>query len=402
MINILIADDSTEKVARIKSLISEILTDDEARVLHASTVSEAVSFLRTESFDLLVVDLNIPIRKQEAPRPDGGLKIIQSLQQRRDLHLPTHVLGLTAYTELLLENAQTFESDLWHVVKYSPDTTEWMDQIGRKLIHIAESKSKSSSVFETDLAIVTALHSIELENVLKLDAGWRTRSVEGDATIYHEGVFQRGSRQLKVVAAAAVEMGMPATTALSMKIISTFRPKYIAMTGICAGVKGQFGDILIADHSWDYGSGKSKSTTGGPSIFLPAPSQIQIDPLLKSKINYFLMDQSTLRTIQSRWTGPYPPSNLAAKMGPIASGAAVLENKPIIADILSHNRKVIGVEMETYGLFSAARICREPRPVALSIKSICDFGDSEKDDRYQDYAAFTSAQFLYEFALAQL
>ncbi|MGA8792740.1 MAG: hypothetical protein WB498_07425, partial [Candidatus Binatus sp.] len=89
-------------------------------------------------------------------------------------------------------------------------------------------------------------------------------------------------------------------------------------------------------------------------------------------------------------------------LGPIASGASVVQSQPLVRQIESHNRKVIGVEMETYGVFLAARLCRKPRPVAMSFKSVADFADLSKSDKYQDYAAFTSANFLYEFALDSL
>jgi nucleoside phosphorylase len=83
----------------------------------------------------------------------------------------------------------------------------------------------------------------------------------------------------------------------------------------------------------------------------------------------------------------------------VASGAAVLQNKETVKQIVSHNRKVIGVEMETYGVFMAARLCSDPKPVAMSMKSVCDFADKDKGDDYQRYAAYTSTRFLHEFAL---
>ena len=53
--------------------------------------------------------------------------------------------------------------------------------------------------------------------------------------------------------------------------------------------------------------------------------------------------------------------------------------------------------METYGVLYAANHCTKPRPIAFSIKSVCDFADSKKNDNYQNYAAHTSANVLYEF-----
>ena len=60
------------------------------------------------------------------------------------------------------------------------------------------------------------------------------------------------------------------------------------------------------------------------------------------------------------------------------------------------------MEMETYGLFYSANNGFNPKPIPISIKSVCDFGDKEKADNFQKYAAFTSAKFLYEFALKEL
>jgi nucleoside phosphorylase len=49
-------------------------------------------------------------------------------------------------------------------------------------------------------------------------------------------------------------------------------------------------------------------------------------------------------------------NHLSAFRGPVASGAAVLENRPLIEQIVSRNRKLLAVEMETFGVFLAARV----------------------------------------------
>jgi hypothetical protein len=38
-----------------------------------------------------------------------------------------------------------------------------------------------------------------------------------------------------------------------------------------------------------------------------------------------------------------------------------------------------------------------PRPLAFSCKAVCDLADEKKDDRWQAYAAFTSARSITEF-----
>jgi len=37
------------------------------------------------------------------------------------------------------------------------------------------------------------------------------------------------------------------------------------------------------------------------------------------------------------------------------------------------------------------------RPKVLIAKSVCDFANPEKNDNWQSYAAYTSAQFAYNF-----
>jgi nucleoside phosphorylase len=324
--------------------------------------------------------------------------------------LPTHVLGVTAFSEVMDKHAAMFADFTWALVLYEPANDEWSQRLARKCEYIAGSKRiAGSGQYDYDIAIVTALHGPELEEVRALKAGWDRHSVECDDTLYYRGVFADESKKLRVVAACAIQMGMPAATGLAMKMCFHFRPRYLLMTGIAAGVDGNVGDILIADRAWDYGSGKSKATGAGDgtafggATFEPAPTAIPLDAGVLEKVKPFSKNKDVLKKIEFGWSGdPRPPKALGAHVGPIASGAAVLENRPLIDAIMSHDRKLIGVEMEAYGIFLAARIGPAPRPKAIVIKSICDCGAVGKKDKWQQYAAYTSTQFAYEFALREL
>jgi nucleoside phosphorylase len=39
---------------------------------------------------------------------------------------------------------------------------------------------------------------------------------------------------------------------------------------------------------------------------------------------------------------------------------------------------------------------------AISIKSVSDYGDGTKNDKFQKYAAYTSANFIYHFIMTEL
>lgn len=228
------------------------------------------------------------------------------------------------------------------------------------------------------------------------------KEVPADDTIYHEGTFRRGKVSLKVVAAAALEMGMPAATALSMKMIYQFRPKYLAMLGITAGVTGSFGDILVAEMGWDYQSGKTKPGSSPDRRFAPDPHPIQLDTRLKARVSLFKGRTDILENIRRGWAGGGVAHRPSVLMGPLASGASVVQDPQVVKELLEKNRKLVGLEMETYGVYLAARMCSNPRPLAISMKSICDFADPAKADDYQRYAAYTSANFFHEFALTML
>jgi nucleoside phosphorylase len=84
-------------------------------------------------------------------------------------------------------------------------------------------------------------------------------------------------------------------------------------------------------------------------------------------------------------------------LGILATGAAVVQNRDLVDEILSAFGKVVGLEMEAYAIFQAARLAQFPRSRVLAAKSVSDFTNKDKKDNWQQYAAFTSARFVYEF-----
>jgi nucleoside phosphorylase len=123
---------------------------------------------------------------------------------------------------------------------------------------------------------------------------------------------------------------------------------------------------------------------------------------LKERLLHLQAQKTFLTDIQNDWRGEKQERQLEVHIGPIASGASVVQDENIAAHIKKHSRKLIGLDMETYGVFFAAENSFLPRPIVMSIKSACDFADKEKADNHQAYAAFTSAQYLFRFALEYL
>lgn len=388
MLRCLIVDDVPVKREHVERVVLSVA---DCSITVAATVFDAARLLRRAHFDLAIIDLVLPMREGAEPSTRGGQQLLATIN---GLCACDHVVGLTAFEDAHLAQAQEFEAALWSLIRYDELGSSWIDLLSSKVEHIAQSRVRSRA-YAVDVLVLSALTATELEAVLKLPADWKHGPVDDWPHWLGRLTTDRGEKTL--VAMASHEMGMSAASAVAMRAIVQFRPRYLLMVGIAAGIEGDFGDVLVATTCWDYGAGKTAKSLEGRIVFRPAPKQIQVAPELQAKLAELAMVRPVLTDAYEAFTGPKPGHLPTIRLGPVASGAAVIENVDVLAELRAANRKVIGVEMETYGVFSAATIAPEPRPLFASMKSICDFADSWKNDRYQEYAAHTSAALMWEF-----
>ena len=406
MINILIIDDNDEKVGRIQEAISDRPEIKEEQVDIAVDLIAARDLLHTNGYDLLLLDLRLPNRKGDQPSDQAGCEFVKELNDSATLLKPYHIIGLTEYDEALEKADSFFRDELWSIIKYDPGTSDWRNKLLSKLSYLIDSKralqSSEPNGYEYDLAVLTALRSPELQSVLALPADWSEVNQPNDATLYYRGNFRDNNQKgLSVVAASAPQMGASAAAVLASKLIWWFRPRWIAMTGIAGGAKNgpaKLGDILIADQSWDYGSGKH-IRIDQKAEFRPDPQMIPLKVDIKERILDFNAKASLLHEIVDGWQGPKPQGPLEVHVGPLSSGSGVVQDETIVENVKSHSRNLVGIDMETYGVYYAAENAPQPRPTPVSIKGVSDFADSQKSDEHQAYAAYVSARYLYRFAL---
>jgi nucleoside phosphorylase/CheY-like chemotaxis protein len=406
MIDILLLDDDPKKIERISIELKRV--SDTINIITTQDIISAKRLMTQQRFDMLLLDIQIPNRFGQSPQRDGGLKFLQELLSSQKYLLPIYIVGITAYEDIYSESSPKFSEKLWEIVMYDDQSYNWVSQVTSKVKYLIDLKMglrvPIHNKYEYDLAIVTALDKIEMESVKKLSTNWEKYEVANDGMNYYSTQFiDNNGKNLKVIAASAPEMGMVASSVTATKIIYNFCPRYLVMVGIAAGVKGKvnIGDVMVADPSWDYGSGKTKDESG-VEVFQPDPRQLRLDADIKAKFQVFVQDRSTLDKIHNNWIAELVPFSLNVHVGPVASGAAVVANGNIPEEIADHNRNIIGIDMETYGVFYAAVNSPRPKPLAFSMKSVCDFADTEKDDRFQYYAAYTSATAMHEFVVKYL
>lgn len=402
MVKILVADDDSLKIKHLRSVLDRIPEIQSYDV--CQDVIGAKKYLSKGHYDLLILDLNLPLRAGDDPKAENGIYFLNDISRGNKLAKPFHIIGLTAFEELKNKFESHFNDDLWALIKYESSNNKWENQIIGKIEYLVQSKrslqNPNNTGYDFDLAIITALREPELQSVLNLEGNWQDFKLPNDSTEYYKGVFQTPQQKIKVVACSAPQMGMVASSVLATKVIHYFRPKFVVMCGIAAGIKGSgnIGDILVTDISFDSGSGKVKTDAKGEAKFEPDYRSLDIETDLKEDLLACKSKREFLDEIKKKWSADTPETELNLRIGPLASGAGVIENNHIIEEIRGHNRKLIGIDMETYGVFYAVKHCSKPRPqYVISLKSISDFADPSKNDKFQKYASYTSASFMYKF-----
>jgi nucleoside phosphorylase len=254
---------------------------------------------------------------------------------------------------------------------------------------------KDSRHKQTDLVILTALRDPELDAVLNLPYNWSPKYFSDDPLAYHFGELPRSDRSISVVCACANRKGMPSSAAVASKLVHMFHPKYLVMLGICAGIsnKTNLGDVIVADPTWDCGSGKQGIDSKGSSVFQATPHQVPLNMRISQIVAELADDESILKTIKRGWTSKVPEGVFKIHTGPMASGSSVIANKSFAEAIVEQDIELIAIEMEAFAVMAAAEYSADPNLIAMVIKSVCDYADAEKSDDWQRYAAYTSAAF---------
>lgn len=417
MIQILVVEDNPHKQANIRQIIldNSNISEDDLEIVDC--IKEAKKLLYKNYYDLLILDLVLPIESGSDAEAINGIQFLEDIHSSPMINPPIHIVGLSGFSDMVQQYHDQFSKKLWNLIDYQADSTAWHDQLKAIIFHLVKTRQRfiQSSVKKHlyDVAIITALPSPEFEAILNLNnKKWERVEVEDDFIMYYKSTFVKDGKSKTIIAATADQMGMTAASHLATKMILYFKPQYLIMSGICAGIKDRglgFGDILIAEQSWDSGSGKiiEKEKQSDSEIvdiiFQPDTRDIQLSADLKAKItNFKLQKGNILNKIHDDWQGDSPSTKLQMHLGQIASGSYVISSDTTLDSIKEHKRKLLGVEMETFGVYYAADHSPEPKTKAISIKSVSDYGDGTKGDKYQKYAAYTSANFIYHFILEEL
>lgn len=394
---VLIVDDNINKAGKLAKVLSEEGID-RGDIEIVSCAMNARTRLKEERFDLLVIDLLLPLREEDMPELNTALDLINEITERDAYIKPSNIVGFTAYADEVIEANSTFKQRMWTIVSYDPTTNSWETQFRHMARYLVESINQTTPLhYATDICVVTALQ-IEMDAIYRLPWTWEEPEPLDDSTFIRRASFTVDNQTFQVVTACAHRMGSVSAALLTSKLINVFRPRFIAMTGICAGVKDKvnIGDVVFFDPVWEWPSGKLATGDGG-TYLQPSPHQIPIADFVVARAEQIRNDKMLWAGIQSAWAAEAPQNILSLVVGPGASGSAVIADNATVPAIKQQHRKVTAVEMEAYGVCAAARCSTSPKPTVIIMKSVCDFADEEKLDKWQPYASYTSAQGMHAF-----
>jgi nucleoside phosphorylase len=81
------------------------------------------------------------------------------------------------------------------------------------------------------------------------------------------------------------------------------------------------------------------------------------------------------------------------------TGTAVVADPDVTGALTEMQRKLVGIEMEAYGVLCASKFSGDAIPTTFILKSVSDFADDKKNDDWQAYASYTSAMLMHHWAV---
>jgi nucleoside phosphorylase/CheY-like chemotaxis protein len=397
VLSVLLAEDDPAKKGRLLGFLSKKKGTLFSRVDTTLSVAETLKALRETHYDLLIVDVILPAVLGGEPHEGSCIELLTQIDEGVSVQRPHYALAISASAELSKEAREFFVGRPWGILPYSESSDEALATLERIAQYILEGGSRQAKTRPCDVFVFTALMEPEYAAIEAAGIEWGPLEPLDEMQFVRYGELRIGTTSKLVAAAFAPRMGAVAAAVLVSKAIAKLNPKLLLMAGICAGIpsKAGIGDVIAADISWDWHSGKYVDR-GGAEHFEIGPDQIAIDEKTRSQVFMMKRDKpfwTSLGAISAKYSQKTPK----LVVGPIATGSAVLADERIADRIRStQHRALAGLDMEVYGAYAAARAWSADLRY-LALKAVCDLGDRTKDDKFQAYAAEVSAASVLHF-----
>ncbi len=248
------------------------------------------------------------------------------------------------------------------------------------------------------IVVLAALYE-ELEKVFDderstarfpLQLSWSRHTLDGLKTRYWRTVLDE---QHELIAVTPDSMGLTETAIVATAAFKTFKPSLAAMIGICAGRhdKGvRLGHIVVPTHAFHYQFGARTENELKPEIraeSVDSSFSTAAQSISGHESFPIWMNEKHPKAIR-------PKARCECHVGPMASSDYVAKWDELIKHAANMDRKVIGIDMESYAFLRAAKQCGLARE-SFIVKCVTDYADKDKDDQIREWAQVAAARFFY-------
>lgn len=373
MVKVLISEDNHSKLESIVTFIKSLGVLEE-NILTATTLTEFSSKLGPD-IGVCVIDIRIPAYHGAAPE-QNGLGMLQLLESSSNGKVK--LLAISAFPEEFDDIRSKFERQGCVLADYN-NKDVWQNALRILIL-------QSMAQVKFDFLIFVALQK-ERSPYLAFPE-LQGRAINRDGLTCYDIVLNGKTGSVIELP----RMGLVDAAITAAKCIDKYSPVFVAMSGICAGFKGnaEMGQLLISELAYEYQTGKWVKDG-----FKAEPYQVPISERLRLQIRSSLDNGDVTLNLENGWRGSRPSSVTHPKVAIFTSGSAVIADKSFMNQVAERHRKVSGLDMEVYAIHRAAHLSRTT-PDVLCAKVVVDLGDSKKDDSIQDYGCYVSARYVLE------
>jgi nucleoside phosphorylase len=398
-IKVLVLEDDPSKKTKLLKFLQET-PELFSRIDTSICADEAERCLSENEYDLFIIDIVVPKQLGGEKHERNSIALLERLDEGvGNAITPKFILPVSSSSELSQSAHDFFLGRPWGILPYNDSDDVALKSI-ESISKFVSSHQDRSEEIRCDALIITALLEPEFASIEQLSFNWGPYEPLDAQHLMRRGTFDAVGVKRDVIAVFCLRMGPVQASILTSKCLHRLTPKVVIMAGICAGVSGkaEIGDVVAADVSWDWQSGKYVDSDGMES-FQIAPHQLDImeslrTPLILLKKDQRFWESFALTALQAKVQLP------KLVVGPMATGSSVLADERVRDRIkVQQHKNVVGLDMETYGVYAAVQACSPNTPV-ISLKSVCDKGDLQKSDEFQAYAAEVSAKAVAQFLMA--
>ena len=360
----------------IRCELSSRFPNGGAKILEAEDLARASKLIYENTFDLIVIDLMLPIRSGGEP-VDVAEEILGTIRDSENNRV-AHTIAFTGFDDLIDEKLRLFAQDGVSLVLYEDGKSQWKQSLG---LEVERAKSRLS----TDFLIICALEK-ERQGYHRADC-----TLGDPYNVNGLDCVPMRIGELDGICLKINRMGLVEAAVAAARSIEHFSPKLVAMSGICAGFpeETKLGSLIVTDICWEYQTGKW--TDEG---FKAEAYSVGISPAVRSEISTIIASDPNGKAFKGDMMNDLITDGNIALL-PTTSGSAVVSSEEALKRIGEQHRKVAGLDMEIYSVLQAASTSIQ-KPLFFAAKTVVDLGDSKKNDHLHTPGSILSARFVVE------